>query len=144
VNEDATDLFRASRERSDIAAAVYRALRSKGELGSHRILSYRCPSRCLLVDVLNLPQGVIFHVPAYKLSPQVNDAASSPEGRAKNTSDGQRRWKAHTFFQEDCVNVSLNCDHVRQVVLEKVDIQKALDARHAEVVVLPTGERRAR
>lgn len=135
MSDDLTDQLRASRERSDIAAAVYRALRSKGELSSHRILSYRCPSRCLLVDVLNLPQGVIFHVPAYKLSPQVNDAASSPEGRAKNTSDGQRRWNAHTFFQEDCVNVSLSCDHVRQVVLDKADIQKDLDARHAEVVL---------
>ena len=142
MSEDLADLFRAARERSDIAAAVYRALKSKGELRSHRILSYRCPSRCLLVDVLSLPQGVIFHVPAYKQSPKVSDATSSPEGRAKNTSDGQSRWVAHTFFAQDCINVSLNCDHVLQGVLDKADIQADLDARHAEVVVLPTGERR--
>jgi hypothetical protein len=91
----------------------------------------------LLADVLRLPQGVVVHTPAYKLSPAVNEASSSEGGRARNTRDGDRRWSARTFFIEDCANVTLNCDHIHQHVLELAEIAEHTAAGHTEVVVRP-------
>ncbi len=133
------------RARNDVAERVYAALRSTGKLSSHRILTYRCERpRCLLLDVVSLPQGVIFHTPVYKLSPSANETTSSESGRTKNTRDGNRRWRERTKFASDCVNVALQCDHLRQVVLEKSAIQDDLDAGHADMVVLAAGVRQAR
>ena len=116
-------------------------LKQKKRLNSHRILTYRCPSRCLLLDVLSFPQGVVFHQPAYKLPPAVNEATSSEAGRARNTDDGIRRWKPRTYFAEDCGNVSINCAHVHQLVIDKAGIEDDLDAGHTEIVLQATGER---
>lgn len=122
-------------QRTALASAAYEALKGAGRLRAHRLLTYRCARRCLLVDVLNFPQGVVFHTPGYKLSPSVNTDTSNASGRAKNTIDGARRWKAHTYFAQECVNVTANCDHVQNLVLEKDEIQADLDAGHAEVVL---------
>jgi len=145
VSDPAPDLAaqaRASQQRAALAAATYQALKQRRRLKSHRIITYRCPDRCLLLDVLNLPQGVVFHQPAYKLPPAVNAAASSTRGREKHTRDGDRRWQSWTYFAEDCTNVSTNCVHVHQVVLDKAEVKADLDAGHAEMVVDGAGERR--
>ncbi len=130
-----------ARERTALAESVYAALKATGKRASHRLALYRCPSGCVVLDVLNLPQGVIFHKPAYRLSPTMNATTSSAAGREKNTRDGDRRWKATTHFASECLNVTLNCDHLREVVLDKSEIQADLDARRAEVVVQVSGER---
>jgi hypothetical protein len=140
------DLFAARREtkqRAASAAATYRALKDTRKLSSHRIITYRCPDRCLLLDVLNLPAGVIFRQPGYKLPPAVNDATSSESGRAKHAGNGNS-WNPRTYFAEDCIYVSTDCAHVHQVVLDKTEIQADLDAGHCEMTVLADGERRAR
>lgn len=129
------------RERSTIAEATYEALRSAGQRGSHRILLYRCTNGCIVLDVLNLPQGVILHSPAYRQSPGVNQASSSPAGRSKNTSDGNRRWLAGTRFAADIDSLAIKCDHILDIALTKDDIRADLDAGHAEIRVSPTGER---
>lgn len=129
-----------TRERNALAAAVYDALRATGKLSSHRLLSYRCPRRCLLLDVVNTPNGLILHRPRYKLSPQVNAESSNASGRSKNTEDGDRRWRANTGFVETWGNVPMSCDHVR-VTLNLDELQADLDARHAEVTLTSSGER---
>lgn len=138
-------LFAALESDSARADATYRALKSTGALKSHRLLTYRCPKRCMLLDVVNLPApvGLIVHSPRYRLSPGLNAASSSASGRAKNTEDGDNHWKAHTFPVRAMSRPLLTCDHLR-VPLEDVDFEADLEARHAEVVMLPTGERRPR
>ncbi len=140
------DLFAAQREtrqRTALAASTYRALKDARKLRSHRIITYRCPDRCLLLDVLNTPAGVIFHQPGYKLPPAVNEATSSESGRGKHAGNGNR-WSPRRYFAEDCLSVLTDCAHVHQVVLDKAAIQADLDAGHSEMTVLSDGERRAR
>ena len=98
-------LLEASQQRSALAQDAYAALKSSGRLPSHRVLVYRCPRRCLLLDVLAFPQGVVFHQPPYKRSPALNARTSSESGRAKNTTAGERHWKAQTYFAKDADTV---------------------------------------
>jgi hypothetical protein len=132
-----------ARQRSAIASAAYQALKSTGALSSHRLIAYRCPRRCLLLDVINIPQGVILHRPSYKLSPSLNESSSNEAGRASNTTDGDRRWRQNTGFVSEWGNVPLNCDHVR-VTLELDAVQADVDTHHAEMVVMSSGERCSR
>lgn len=131
----------AAQQRAALATAIYEALRTQGKLGSHRLVTYRCSRRCMLADVIGLPQGIVIHSPAYKLSPSENEAHSSESGRLSNTTDGVRRWKAHIYFLTEAANVGLTCDHVRQAILEPDDIRQDAQARHTEVVVRSDGER---
>lgn len=139
-----TDPLRAAydqtRDRNAQARAVYDALRTTGKVSSHRLLTYRCPRRCLLLDVVNTPDGLILHRPRYKLSPRLNAESSNESGRTKNTEDGDRRWTANTGFVESWGNVPLTCDHLR-VTLDLAELQHDLDARHAEITVRADGER---
>ncbi len=138
------DEVRAMRDRTALAGSVYAALKRSQQLKSHRVIDYRCPQRCLLLDVLNLPQGALFHQTGYKLPPAVNDATSSASGRAKNTRDGKNHWEARTYFAEDCVNVSLDCAHVHQVVIDKTQVQADIDTGRVEMIVGADGDRRPR
>lgn len=121
--------------RADEANAFYAMLKKRGRLKAHRAVAYRCPKRCLLADVLTTAQGIIIHVPAYKLSPKVNEESSSASGRAANTTDGDRRWKAHTFPVEAAINVTCTCDHVHHFVLDVDTIEADVEARRGEVVI---------
>src|SRR5699024_1121464 len=95
------DPFKRLVEHTRIATAAYEATKKLGKLAQHRVIAYRCPDRkrCLLLDVARFPDpvGMVFHRPGYRLSPTVNAASSSADGRRVNTIDGDRRWKAHTF-----------------------------------------------
>lgn len=121
--------------RTDDANAFYAMLKKRGSLKDHRAVTYRCSKRCLLVDVLTTAQGLIIHVPAYKLSPAVNEQNSNASGRAANTTDGDRRWKGHTFPSAAAINVTLACDHLHHKLLEMDVIEADSAARRGEVVV---------
>lgn len=130
------ELFRLNDERATLADSIYAALRSAGWLTSHRVLTYRCSQRCLLLDVVVTPQGTLLAFPRYKLSPALNAESSSESGRAKNTEDGDRRWRGRAFFAESVGNCPLNCDHVRAVLeLDRIDAD--LDAGRSEVTITP-------
>ena len=135
--ESLSEMIAHQDEIQRLAAAAYDATRKLGKLSSHRLLSYRCPRRCLLLDVAQFPApvGVVLHTPGYKRSPTVNEATSTAAGRAANTVDGDRRWKAHTFLPEQAINVTLACDHVESVLLDLETVQADLDARRREVTV---------
>jgi hypothetical protein len=134
------ELFRQSRERDALAVKTYAELKALSKRGGHvRTLEYRCPSRCLLAEILKTPEGdTIVHTPGYKLSPTLNAATSSASGRAKNTRDGNRKWKARTFFTVDSSNISLNCDHIRQQILALAELDAGLASGHAEKIVYPS------
>ena len=137
-DEDGTPLrrmFEDTRARVDAARAFYEMLHRRGELKSHRVLTYRCPQRCLLLDVLQTSQGLLVHSARYKLSATVNESSSSPSGRLNNTEDGGRHWKAHTFPIDLAVNLTANCDHVRGLVIEVDTVRADVAAARREVIV---------
>ncbi len=128
-------MWQDGRDRTELAAAFYVMLGQRGQIRSHRVLAYRCRSRCLLVDVLNTKHGLIVHLPRYKLSPAQNEASSTSSGRAANTEDGNRRWKAHTFFEADAVNVAVTCDHIVHKLIDLDAIRSAIESDTPEVVI---------
>jgi|SRR5699024_2708576 len=124
--------------------AVYAALKTTGQLKSHRVVTYRCPQRCMLLDVLNLPDplGVVVHIPRYRLSPGLNAQTSSADGRANNTEDGDNHWQGWTAPRAQVSRPELTCKHV-MVPLEDEDLDAAISSRRAEVVVYPPGAQSA-
>ena len=100
---------------------------SRRELSSVLILEYRCPKGCLLLHVWNSPIGRLWYQPRHKLSKTRAVAETVEEARLKRTEDGLRVWKARggdfddfiKFFNFDPTQggLSMNCDHVREVVL---------------------------
>lgn len=136
------NMFSASVARDLAAEHFYAMLEMRKQLKSHRVFTYRCPNqkrRCMLVNVLNTREGIIVHVPRYKLSPAVNAASSTEDGRAKNTEDGGHKWKTRTFFLESAINLECNCDHIRQrvVTIEQLQADLALAATRPEVILYP-------
>lgn len=109
-------------DRQQQAESIYAALLTNERTRKKaRTLVYRCPNRkrCALAEVYASPAGVLIHHPTYKLSPDLNEQESSADGRAVNTTDGDRRWKVRTYFLEAAANLTLNCDHVRGIIIER-------------------------
>lgn len=119
------------------AEAAYGALRGQGKLGSHRVLTYRCARRCLLLDVLRFPEpvGIIVHQPRYKLSPTRNAESSSESGREKNTEDGDRRWRSRFYGVDELLNAALTCDHLSHVVISRERIESDATSSRREVLI---------
>lgn len=133
-------------ERKRAGEAAYKALKTQGKLASHRLIAYRCSRRCLLIDVVQFPEpvGVIVHQPRYRLSPELNAASSSESGRAKNTEDGDRRWREQFMVPETMLNVTATCDHLAQIAVSKERMQRDVDAGLREVIVTPEDHEPAR
>jgi len=123
------------------AARAYAALQTSGKLRDHRMITYRCKRGCLLFDLVHVSAQMVAHHPRYRLSPRLNASTSSESGRAANTVDGDRRWKAQTYDVRYALNFTLACDHMRSIILERSDVQDDMDAGHAAMVVDPDGGR---
>lgn len=100
---------------------LYSALLNGARLSSLRRLTYRChAARCLLLDVVDTPVGVLIHQKRYKYSDEQNLQRSSAAGRAANTLDGNNHWRAHSYFIETSAlanaeragRTDVSCDHV--------------------------------
>lgn len=131
---------------------LYRALLTSGRLSELRRLTYRCDSgRCLLLDTVETPLGVLLHQKRYKYSEVENLARSNASGRARNTFDGDRKWKPSTFFLESSAlgypddtpapRLGLSCDHVLDYPLSASDFRDDWEAGRAEVRVRVDGSR---
>ncbi len=136
---------------------LYRALLTSGRLPQMRRLTYRCatPARCLLLDAVETPMGILLHQRRFKQSHEVNARRSSPGGREANTTDGDRHWMPRTYWigqsalnwPEDAGGQDLTCDHVGvtdnggSVLLRSSAFHSDWDARHAVVLIRPDGSR---
>lgn len=114
-------MMRKQFDENDAAFAYYGLLKSQRKLNSVLLAQLRCRQGCTLLDVFHTPKGPAFHVPRYKLSPEINTSSSSDDGRRTNTVDGDRHWKEHGGMLYAAHNFSLNCDHIR-FDLEKEDL----------------------
>lgn len=123
-SQGAVDALAAMFERSeDLERAALAAYETRREaVRAAAVLEYRCASRgCHLLTVWRTPVGLMFYQPPYKLAPAVNEATSNADGRAANTSDGDRRWNARGGRLDDLrawdeAGLRLNCDHVHKFV----------------------------
>lgn len=141
-------------------AELYRALMVSDRLPQLRRLTYRCatPARCLLLDAVETPMGVLLHQRRFKQSPMLNEARSSESGRAKNTSDGNNHWMPRTYWLTasalsiltapeviggETGRQSIQCDHVGapDVLLSGDEFAADWTARHAVVLIRPDGSR---
>jgi hypothetical protein len=133
----------AEREaRIEHATQIYEALKTYGQLHSHRLLTYRCQAgRCTLLDVVDgAAPGLILGFPRYKTSPAKTEVSSTQSGRRKNTEDGDRHWKGRGFFGNDFSGaLPLNCDHTYNVSLSHEVLTAHLEAGHSEVIVRTDG-----
>lgn len=136
---DFSEYVRSVQDANAAASAFVAMLQKNGQLKSHLKVTYRCELRgCVLLQVLATSQGLIFRKPAYRLSPPENARSSSAEGRAKNTRDGDRRWKETCGLLASAENLSVNCDHIRTCIIPNSRIESDVEAQHAKVLV-PTG-----
>lgn len=124
-----------STRKTKLATEFYNMLKKHGKLKAHRVVTYFCPNRCRLADVLDTKQGLIIHSPGYKLSPRINEGTTNASGRAANTIDGNRRWKAHTYFIDQAANITCSCDHVRAAILEIDRVRTDVAAGRAEITI---------
>lgn len=147
-----------------MAERIYRAAVNAPGSIPHR-LQYRCSEhRCLLLDVIPLPDGnAVLHQARFKQSPDVNARRSNEAGRRANTYDGDRHWHSRTYLLTQSAlslngptvavgeglssgakvepNQPLWCDHVLEYCLSSSDFRDDLAAGHAEVRVRPNGSR---
>lgn len=108
---------------TDAEALYVAVINEPGRLRTIRRLQYRCTAvdRCLLLDAIDTPLGVLLHQKRFKNSDALNQQRSNEAGRAKNTFDGDRHWKPRTFYIEqsalalddaDGATLEVLCDHV--------------------------------
>jgi len=84
--------------RQEMADSLYpKLVKVAKRMRLHR-LTYRCRNRCLLLDAIETPAGIVLHQKRYKFSDGLNASRSSADGRRVNTYDGDDHWKAHTYF----------------------------------------------
>lgn len=98
------------------AEATYHLARQTRRLRGVLLVEYRCPKGCLLLHAWRSPAGVLGWRPPYRSSPALNAETSTAEGRASNTSDGERRWRGHAFNLDSARSweghaLPLTCDH---------------------------------
>ena len=125
---------------------LYRALTATGRKSKLRRIEYRCPRRCLLLEAVETPLGILIHQNRYKLSPAQNEARSSADGRAANTYDGDRHWQERSYFLADSalswpepeVSQVLTCDHVLAFPLTSARLTADWGARRTEVSIHAT------
>lgn len=138
---------------------LYSALINSRRLSDLRRMTYWCPSRCLLLDAIQVPDPgrVLLHQKRHKFSDRINEARSSEAGRRRNTFDGEDHWKPRTYYigssaldYPDDVPVmqqSLQCDHVGvlpdggEVTITAAAFQADWRAGHAEVRIRKDGTR---
>jgi hypothetical protein len=139
------------------AEDLYRALLTTGRLPVLRRLTYRCvPRRCLLLDAVDTPLGIVLHQTRYKYSEPENLRRSNAAGRARSTYDDNNHWRERTYYLADSplsdpeghrltpeLALEARCDHVLSFVLTAPGFRDDWDARHAEFRVRPDQSRYA-
>lgn len=105
------------------ALAEYQAMPAR-TLRAVLLLEYRCPRGCPLLHVWNSPQGRLYCLPRYRLSPTKATTETTESARRKRTEDGLRVFRARAgsfdelladYSCEPTAGLSMNCDHLRNV-----------------------------
>lgn len=129
---DLGDLFQQREQRDAAILAAWQTDRKRCRAAA--VLTYKCAAReCLLILVWRTPLGLAFIHPAYKLARGRNEELSNAAGRAANTSDGVRHWRAYGGLLDDLDGwedtfMNLVCDHVNINVSSETLLAEARSA----------------
>ena len=129
-------LMAAHDERGARLTAAYYAM-SRAQREGALLAEYRCSRRagCLLLTAWQAGGLRGVWLPPYRLSPGLNGAESTPEGRARNAVNGVDRWPVRVLAVDDLagpVGLPLNCSHFHGVVTSAVllaDVDAATPGR---------------
>ena len=144
TDEDARDLVAGFRNRTASALVIHRQLEAAGMLRQRTRLEYRCRSNrrgCLLLRVFDTPAGPAVYKPPVRYSPAKN-AYTHPDARAKNTTDGDRRWEASADLLDTDppagagVELWVSCDHVHNYVIPSERVNADLRKHSGGVIVI--------
>lgn len=124
-SENLSQRLRALEEKRQLAEKFVQYQRKRKRKPN---VCYRCRVKgCLLLWVTTVSEGgeleIVCYQPGYKLSVDKNSEFSTEAGRRANTKDGDRHWKAQTFFLRQAAGaLHLACDHIQvQVAVEQVE-----------------------
>jgi hypothetical protein len=135
--DDVRHLVSGMDGRQKSALAMYRVHREARTLDQYRLVTYRCPRRCLLLDVFRTPAGPAVYFPPFKLSEEHNQRTAE-DARIERTSDGVRRWieraEMLAIFKSG-LYLELNCDHVSRHILTGDEITATITAANDTVIV---------
>lgn len=129
----------ATRQRR--ALARYKELDKARDIVGHRLLAYRCPRGCLLLDVFDTDDGTALYWPRHRRSDATN-AGTDPKARATRTTDGDHQWIDRADTLAIMHTAWLNCDHVLDLSLPAAEIVARLEQvaglprRHADRKVI--------
>lgn len=126
MNESAANVFaqlwaRAEEQERIAGALAEQYMQNPKGIPERLKVAYRCAQRrCLLFTAVDahrldndIEQGAVLIVgQPYRLSRQRSEETSTPEGRARNTFDGERKWKPSHYFLPEDTNVTAACKHI--------------------------------
>lgn len=106
---------------------IYEKLQRR-DIAKVSLIEYYCSQGCVVLHVWQSPIGRLWYQPRYKLSQRTALADTVESARAKRTEDGLRIWRsrggslddlieAHTEDPQAGVGLSVQCNHVRGVVI---------------------------
>jgi len=120
TTDDLGDVLAPHIDRQAEAERLYPLLVRQAARLKLRRLTFRCAGRrCLLLDAIETPAGIIVHQKRHKVSPPRNEAASNEAGRRANTFDGVNHWRPRTYHlgasalahDDPGASLTIQCDH---------------------------------
>ena len=136
------EMLRELYGRTELAESLYPKLVLVAKRMRLHRLTYRCRNRCLLLDAIETPAGIVLRQKRYKFSDGLNASRSSADGRRVNTYDGDDHWKAHTYFlsssalafPDDPSVLDVQCDHTIAAV-RPAEFQADWDSGVSEITL---------
>ncbi|GAB3603280.1 hypothetical protein GCM10027586_06200 [Kineococcus gypseus] len=125
----------APRSSAEIVA-LWQLVKEHKQLNDQLLAEWRCGAhRCLLAQVFEAQGQRLMVFTGYTLSPVINESTSSDSARAKNTRDGDKKWRSRGLVLDEevafatglqNVGYAVNCRHILQKVLTITEIRRAL------------------
>lgn len=135
VAKAGTALGQLMKQLEDDAAArdaLHTHLKETGLLARVTLHKYMCKRGCQIATVFRAGGLTLCAVRDYKFSPGLNERASVPSARERNTLDGDKHWPGHIHDVSHLAGwgpdagMDMNCRHRRGTVLA-VDVLAAVE-----------------
>ncbi|WPU08089.1 hypothetical protein [Pseudarthrobacter oxydans] len=126
AGEAFASLLSQMEDRAAAMEELHRQLKQRGLLANVTLHKYMCKRGCQIATAFMAGGMILCAVRDYKYSPGLNEQASVPAARERNTLDGDRHWPGHVYdvaqLEQFSVGanksgMSMNCRHHRGTVL---------------------------
>lgn len=128
-------LLSQTQDRVVAMEVLHRQLKQRGLLTNVTLHKYMCKRGCQIATTFMAGGLILCAVRDYKYSPGLNEEASVPAARERNTLDGDRHWPGHVYdvaqldrfsVGEQKAGLGMNCRHHRGTVLAE-DVLRACE-----------------